>query len=170
MNRLRPRPVVAAFCLSWCLAVRSEVQPPPLGRSPQESSPDLRPLRVREVQGLRFGNLASESRRRGEARVDPSASGAVSCDGGARGLGGDYGHALIEVLGEPNAQVAISLPSSVHLARGVELRDLVARPSWTTRLGPNGRGTFAVGGRLVIASDAEAGTVRTPFLLEVDYL
>ena len=150
---------VAALMLALMLAV-------PAGAS---DSVERTPIEVRTVQDLRFGQLAQASAAPGMVRIDPR-TGERQLSGEVYGLGGDYGFAEFELLGEPGAKYQIVLPSRLHLGGGRTIVDLVAHPGLTGTFEINGRATVQVGGTLELAPVIESGHHDALFTVCVEYL
>jgi hypothetical protein len=133
------------------------------------NSAERAPIEVRTVQDLRFGQLAKASSAPGAVRIDPR-TGDRQLSGDVYGLGGDYGFAEFELLGEPGAEYQIVLPSRFHLGGGRTIVELVAHPGLTGTFELDGRTTVRVGGTLDLAPVIESGHHDVLFTVCVEYL
>jgi hypothetical protein len=127
------------------------------------------PIVVRTVQDLRFGPLAKAPSAPGAVSIDPR-SGNRQLTGDVVALGGDYGFAEFELLGEPGAVYQIVLPSGLHLGRGRTIVGLVAHPGLAGTFGVDGKATVQVGGTLELAPVVECGRHDALFTISVEYL
>lgn len=132
-------------------------------------APD-RPLTIEVEAGIDFSRLAVASGG-GSVDVDP-ADGSRRVSGGLIDLGGLTLTGAVKLTGEPGRPVRVSLPQRVMLTTpeggSAELRDIRTDLPAAARLGPDGRLSFAFGGRLEV-SGSVSGQLRGRIPIVADY-
>lgn len=123
-------------------------------------------LVVRQLSDLHFGRIVPDPQRGGAVRLTPQ--GQKIASGGAVDLGGAFGPAEFEVLGEPGTQFRIELPPAVSLATGLRLEALTSEPQLTGQVPGSGRALVQVGATLVLAPRTADGQYRGGFEVRVD--
>lgn len=151
----------ASLVLGWLLGV-------PAG-GPGVAAKQAGPIEVRRLQDLRFGFLGADGSGDGWALIEPR-GGSRQVGGAVYGIGGSYGPAEFEVVGEPGAQFTIDLPNRVRIDSTVNVRDFASVPAGIGTLGVNGRATVTVGGLLEVRGRVGPGPRSDEFTVRVDYL
>lgn len=153
--------------------VPAEAQTPCRLCAPGEAAPvraPERPLTIEVEAGIDFSRLAVASGG-GSVDVDP-ANGARRVSGGLIDLGGMTLTGAVKLSGEPGRAVRVSLPDRVLLTTPdggtAELRDIRTDLPAAARLGPDGRLSFAFGGRLEVTG-AVSGQLRGRIPIVADY-
>lgn len=161
MAAWRTKVFTAGLTLAWLLGA-------PAG-GPGVGAKQRGPIEVTRVQDLRFGFLAADGGADGWARIEPG-SGARQVGGGVYGVGGSYGPAEFEVVGEPGAQFTVDLPNRVRIDSTVNVHDFASVPAGVGTLGANGRATLTVGGLLEVRGRVGPGGRSDQFTVRVEYL
>lgn len=161
MAAWRTKIFTAGLTLAWLLG--APAGEPGVGAKQKGS------VEVVQVQDLRFGFLAADGSGNGWARIEPG-NGARQVGGGVYGVGGSYGAAEFEVVGEPGAQFTIDLPNRVRIDSTLGVRDFASVPAGVGTLGANGRATLTVGGLLEVRGRADPGPRSDLFTVRVEYL
>jgi len=161
MANSRTTGFTAALTLVWLLGA-------PAG-GPGVGAKQADPIEVRRLQDLRFGFLGADATSDGWALIEPG-NGARQVGGGVYGMGGGYGPAEFEVVGEPGAQFSIDLPNRVRIDSTVGVRNFASVPTGVGTLGANGRATLTVGALLEVRGRAVPGPRSDQFTVKVEYL
>lgn len=123
-------------------------------------------LIVRQLSDLHFGRIVPDPARGGAVRLTPE--GQKTASGGAADLGGAFGPAEFEVLGEPGTQFRIELPPAVQLGPGLRLEAFTSMPQLAGQIPSSGRALVQVGATLVLAPRTPDGQYRGGFEVRVD--
>lgn len=126
-------------------------------------------LEISERRSIKFGMVAGSSDGPGTAILSPS--GALTTTGYAIAISGTVCAGEFEVQGPDNAEVIITLPSSVTISKGsstVTLSNFTSSPSGTATLNRRGRLTITVGATLSLPANQAAGEYEGTFPIYVD--
>lgn len=132
-----------------------------------------KPIKVRQVQDLGFGTLASSLAQGGTVVINAT-TGAKSVTGGVTDLGGTHGRAEFVVTGNKDAAFTIALPGSITITAGTgpgtaTVDSFTADPASPTVLGGNGKATVFVGATLHLGANQLPENYTGTFDLIADY-
>ncbi len=129
------------------------------------------PLRIEVETALDFSRVALASDDGGEVAVDPR-SGGRKVGGGLVDLGGIALRGAVRLTGEPGRPVRIDLPSRIEMRSSTgaiaHIYDLETDLSSDPALGPDGKLSFAFGGKLSLKG-AVSGSFRGSIPITAEY-
>ncbi len=165
---------VGAEARSPCLACQAsapalaQVAPPTPGLRDVAGERE-RPLRVEVVADLDFARVVAGN---SGGALAIGADGSDRSEGEVRVIGAGGFTARVAVSGTPNRAVRIGLPSRITLrspgGQETHITDLTASTPLLSRLGPDGRLDFTIGGRLIVPPGLD-GNFRGNIAIDVSY-
>lgn len=125
---------------------------------------------------IKFGKFAADISGGGTVVLSPDAD-SVSYSGPITNFGGTVTRARFQIVGEPNAYVIISLPSSITIRKGTSnnymtVDNFTMDQSNPVKLSGQGKKTINIGATLHITTDQNQGNYNDEnlFTYNVEYL
>jgi hypothetical protein len=128
-------------------------------------------ISVRQLAPIEFGTVAGNG---GTVAIAP-ATGARTVSPSLSALGGQYGQAEFEIIGEPSEEVTVIVPERVAMDNkngqgGLALEKLAADPAGVVTLDANGRARVKIGGVLHVPPSSAQGSFQGYFDIDARYL